>query len=233
VLFLCLYQNWPYLAGAALLLCALKPHLFLSVFVVFLLWSVSQKNYRILAGFSAALLASCALSFCLDVHAWSQYLHLLSTGGILDEPVPALSVAIRLLIDRHAAWLQFVPETIACVWALWYFWTRRNRWSWMDQGLLVLLVSAMCAPYSWITDEAVLLPAILTGLYRAVESRRSVVPLGLVAGAALIEFFVAGVKITTLYYLWTTPAWLVWYLYATRGKSALFQKTRSGAATAN
>jgi uncharacterized membrane protein (DUF106 family) len=81
---------------------------------------------------------------------------------------------------------------------------------------LVLLVSAMCAPYSWITDEAMLLPAVLTGLYRAVESRRTVLPLALAAGAALIEFFLADVKITTPYYLWTTPAWLTWYLYASR-----------------
>jgi hypothetical protein len=116
---------------------------------------------------------------------------------------------------------------------VWYFWTRRNRWSWMDQGLLVLLVSAMCAPYSWITDEAVLLPAMLTGLYRAVAMRRSVLPLVVVAGAALVEFFVADVKITTQYYLWTMPAWLAWYLYATGREKALPEETRGGAAAAD
>jgi Glycosyltransferase family 87 len=223
VLFLYLLRKRPFLAGAALLLCALKPHLFVSFFAVLLVWAVTCKAYRMLAGFSAALLASCALAFWLDAYAWSQYFLMMLHGGALDEPVPALSVAFRFLIDRHAVWLQFIPETLACIWALWYFWTRRNRWSWMDHGLLVLLVSVMCAPYCWITDEAVLLPAIVTGLYWAVKSRRLVLLLGLVAGIALIEFFAANVEITTLYYLWTTPAWLAWFLIAraSNGKQAM------------
>ncbi len=214
VLFLYLRRKRPFLAGAVLLLCALKPHLFVSFFAVLLVWAVTRKAYRMLAGFSAALLASCALAFWFDPHAWSQFFHMMFHGGALDEPVPALSVALRFLIDRHAVWLQFIPETLACIWALWYFWTRRNRWSWIDHGLLVLLISVMCAPYCWITDEAVLLPAVVTGLYRVVESRRSVLPLAFVAGMALIEFFAANVEITTLYYLWTAPAWFAWYLYA-------------------
>ena len=214
VLFLSLHRNWPFLAGSALLLCAFKPHLFLSFFTVHLLWALIRKNYRILAGFAAALLASCALSFSLAPHAWAQYSRLISTGGALNERIPTLSVAISVLLDRHATWMQFTPAALACAWATWFFWTRRNRWDWMDHGLLVLLVSVLCTPYGWITDESILLPAILTGLYRVVRRRLSPWPLALVASAALLEFFVADVKINSFYYLWTAPTWLAWYLYA-------------------
>jgi len=34
-----------------------------------------------------------------------------------------------------------------------------------------------------------------------------------ISAAALSEFFF-GPKITTPWFLWTTPAWLLWYLYA-------------------
>jgi len=139
---------------------------------------------------------------------------LIATGGALNERIPTLSVALSLLLDRHATWLQFTPAAVACAWASWFFWTRRNRWDWMDHGLLVLLVSVLCTPYGWITDESILLPAILTGLYRVVRQRRSPWPLALVATAGLLEFFVADIKINSIYYLWTTPAWLAWYLYA-------------------
>jgi Glycosyltransferase family 87 len=214
VLFLCFHQSRPFLAGAALLPCALKPQLFLPLAVALILWALTRKAYSVLAGFTVTLFATCALSFCLDSHAWSQYSQMMRLGGALNEPVPVLSVSFRFLLDRNAVWLQFVPETAACVWAFWYFWTRRDRWSWTDHGLLLLLVSVMCTPFGWFTDESILLPAVLAGLYRAVDSRRSLVPLALIAGIALIEAL-AAVQITSPYYLWTTPAWLAWYLYAT------------------
>lgn len=214
VLFLYLRQSRPFLAGVALLPCALKPHLFLPFGLALLLWMVSRRSYRVLIGFSATLVASCALTLSIDRHVWSQYPQMMRETGVLQAWVPTLSVSLRFLVDPHAAWVQFLPEAGACGWAVWYFWTRRARWDWMDQGLLVLLVSAMCTPYGWFFDETVLLPAVLAGLYRAVEMRRSLVPLGVIAGIALIETL-ASVEITSPFYLWTTPAWLAWYLYAT------------------
>jgi len=218
VLFLYFYKTRPFLAGAALLPCALKPHLFLPFAVVLLLWIVSRKTYRILAGFTVTLLASCALTLYFDVHVWSQYAQMMRTNGALDAWVPTLSATFRLLVNSHWVWLQFLPEAVGCGWALWYFWSRRAHWDWMDQGLLVLLVSAACTPYAWFTDESMLLPAVMAGVYRADATGRSLLPFGLFAGAAMMEVF-AEVPITTAYYLWTVPAWIAWYLYATANRS--------------
>ncbi|MGA2351830.1 MAG: glycosyltransferase family 87 protein [Terracidiphilus sp.] len=218
VLFLYFRSSQPFLAGSALLLCAAKPHLFLPFGIVLLLWIVFEKQYRILAGFCVAVFASLTLAFCIDMHAWSQYSQMMRTGGALDERVPVLSVYFRLLVDRNAEWVQFVPLSAACVWALWYYWTRRSHWSWTDQGLLLLLVSALCRPFGWFTDEAILLPAVLAGIYRADERGRSLLPFGFIAGVAMFGVC-ANILITSPYYLWTTPAWLAWYLYANRPKN--------------
>ena len=137
-----------------------------------------------------------------------------STAAQLHGYVPTLSVTLRWLIDRHAVWLQFIPEAAACGWAVWYFWTRRSRWNWLDQGSWVLLVSAACTPYAWFTDEAILLPAMLFGVYRAANSQRSLIPIAVIAFAALIEVCAFG-HIASTHYLWTVPAWIGWYLYAT------------------
>ena len=153
----------------------------------------------------------------------------MSTTGVLHGYVPTLSVTLRFLIDPHAVWLQYIPEAAACCWAVWYFWTRRSRWNWMDQGSWVFLVSAACTPYAWFTDEAILLPAVLSGVYRARELGRSLLPIALIAFAALIEVYAFG-HIGSTHYLWTVPAWLGWYVYATwsRGKQA--EPIRSNAA---
>ena len=65
-LFLYFYERQPFLAGIVLLPCVWKPHLFLPFFIVLFLWSVSRKEYRIVAGFLAAVVASCALTLHFD-----------------------------------------------------------------------------------------------------------------------------------------------------------------------
>jgi len=231
VVFFLLHESRPFLAGAALLPCALKPHLFLPFAVALLLWVIGRKAYRILAGFGMTLLANCLLTLWFDPQVWSQYSRMMNRTGVLDAYVPTLSATLRLLVNPAAVWLEFLPEACGCVWAIWFYWTRRQNWSWTEQGLLLLLVSAACTPYAWFSDEAVLLPAVLAGLYRAVELRRSIIPLGLFAGVALVEVL-AVVKMTSPYYLWTVPAWIAWYLYATGGKGSQARSKRPEPGTA-
>jgi hypothetical protein len=212
--FLYLHRTRPFLAGAALSLCALKPHYFLPFGAALVLWSVTTRCFRIVAGFCAAVAASCVFAYVLDPHAWGQYAQMMQAGGALNEVIPDLSAELRLLIAPRVVWIEFVPEAAACVWAVWYFWTRRSRWIWTEHGLLLLLVGAVCTPYGWFFDESVLFPVILAGLYEAIDAHRSVWPLVVFAGAALAELL-SGAEIISRFYLWTTPAWLAWYLYAT------------------
>ncbi len=216
VLFLTFHKARPFLAGIALFPCILKPHFFLPFALVLLLWIIHRRTYAILAGFLAALGACSSAVFLFDPHAWSQYAQLMRNGDMMNEYVATLSVTLRFIVDRHAVWLQFVPAALACMWAIWYFWTRRDEWQWMDHGFVVLLVSAMCAPYGWFFDESVLLPAVLTGVLRARATGRPLWPIALAATAALIEVQ-QEVSVMSPFYLWTTPAWLAWYIYASRG----------------
>ncbi len=229
VLFLYFHRSRPFLAGAVLLPCTLKPHLFLPFAIALLLWVVCRKAYAILAGFSVVLLVSCALTLHFDREAWSQYSEMMRLTHVVQAFVPTLSVALRFAVARNAPWVQFVPEAAACCWALRYFWTRRNCWNWMDQGMLVFLVSALCTPYCWFTDESILLPAVLAGVYRAVDSGRSLLPIAVIAGVALIEAM-GQVSLMSSYYLWTVPAWLGWYLYATSGSANRAGEIRVAAA---
>jgi hypothetical protein len=233
VLFLSLHKTRPTLAGAALLPCALKPHLFLVFALVLLIWVIYQKAFRILLGFTVALLLSCAITLSFDPHAWPQYFAMMGETRVMQSFIPTFGVALRFLLDRNAVGLQFVPLAAGSLWALWYFWTRRSRWDWMDQGLILLVVSDVCAPYGYFTDECILLPFVLAGLYAAAELKRSLVPLALIDAAAIIEVY-AQVNIISPYYLWTVPAWVGWYLYATgkrRGTAKPAESTPKTVAT--
>ncbi|MDR5728106.1 MAG: glycosyltransferase family 87 protein [Terriglobia bacterium] len=227
-LFLYLHRSWPLLAGAALLPCSLKPHLFVPVAVVLVLWTLSTKAYRVLGGFLLAAAASSAVMWRMDPQIWTQYLQMVRSQSVMSAVSPTLSAMLRLLVSPRSAWLQFVPEMGACVWAVWYFRRRRAEWDWTDHGLLVLLVSVLCTPYGYFTDDSVLLPAVLTGLYGARSTGRSLLPLFVLGGIGLVEMG-QKVKLTTPYYLWSAPAWLAWYLYATRDRVALAEETAGAA----
>jgi hypothetical protein len=86
----------------------------------------------------------------------------------------------------------------------------------MDGGL-VMVVSILAAPYCWLFDQALVVPALLCGAY-VTRSRVLLVLLAL-ASLAIEVGMVLGVKLPSALYLWTAPAWLAWYLFATRSNT--------------
>jgi hypothetical protein len=219
VLFLRLLRTHPFMAGISLWLCALKPHLFLPFGVVLVAWVLVSKSYKLVAGAAAAMAASCAITYVIDPLAWTQYLRMVNSSGMTRDFVPCLSYLLRNWISPHSIWLQYLPAALGCVWALAYFWPRRQAWDWMNHGSPLMLVSFLAAPYSWVYDQGLVIPALLNGAYRA---RFQSLLIALASLSALVEvtlFF--SIRFPATLYLWTywtAPAWLVWYLIATKTK---------------
>ena len=212
VLFLRLYRTQPFGAGLALWLCFLKPHLFLPFCLVLFAWIFVSKTYKILAGTAVALAASCVVTWLLDPHAWSRYAAMMRAPSVEEQFIPCLSVVMRLWSMPDALWLQYLPTGIACVWALIHYWRRHKRWDWVQDGGILILVSLITAPYCWPYDQTIAIPALLQRAY-ATRSRLMLAILAL-ASVPVMGALMAGVKITTPFYLFIAPAWLAWYLAA-------------------
>lgn len=230
VLFLYFHKSRPFVAGAALVLCSLKPHLFVPCFVVLVLWSIYKREFRVLAGFLIALAASCLASWSLDRQIWTQYAQLMRTSGIMHEFIPTVGVALRFLVKPLAQWIEFIPMGAACLWATWYFWSRRKQWEWMDQGLVLLAVAVACTPYSWYTDQSVLIPAVITGLQKSEKSGRALLLFVFLFGLGMISLM-SLIRLRSALYVVTAPAWVVWYLYARRKGSRSTSETDKVAIT--
>jgi len=217
VLFLRLHTSRPFLAGAALWLCALKPHLFLPLGIVLLAWVLVCKSYKVLAGLVAAIAVSVALTWCIDPAAFSGYAQMMRSTAFVNEFIPCLSVALRFWLSRPSMWIQCILPAAGCLWALGYYWSRRKQWDWLRHGSLLLLVSLAAAPYFWLYDGGLAIPALLHGAYRT-GSRKMLVLLAF--ASLLIEAeLIGGLKIPSICFLWTAPAWLAWYLYATGSRA--------------
>jgi hypothetical protein len=218
VLFLDLHRRRPFLAGISLWLCALKPHLFLLFGVVLLAWILVSRSYKILAGAAVALATSCAITFCIDPTAWSDYAQMMRTAGIEKDHIPCLSMALRFWLSPQSVWLAWLPAALGSAWALGYFWSRRHTWDWMKDGSLLMLVSLILAPYYWVYDDTLALPSLLRGAF--LTRLRSLLVVLAVASFLIEVELLRGIKMSTSFYLWTAPAWLVWYLCAIGFKRA-------------
>jgi len=222
-LFLFLHRSRPLLAGASLWLCALKPQLFLPFGVALLAWIIVSRRYRILVGALIALVASTAVVLLLDPQVWAQYRQMMDSLRYDRGVMPCLSNLLRRGIAPDAMWLQYAPAILGCIWAVVYFRRHREDWDWTTHGSLLMLVSVLVAPYTWLTDQVVLIPALLHGLYET-RSRGLVAALALASASIQLSIFGGGTRLLhSNLYLWTAPAWLAWYLLAAR--SGAVQKT--------
>lgn len=215
VLFLRFHQSHPFAAGVALWLCMLKPHLFIPFGIVFLLWVILSRSFRLLAGFGCALAVGALVAVGLDATIWREYERLMMTTRADRFPIPCISIAMRESLWPHTLAVQCIPVVVGCVWTLWYFRRNYREWNWIEHGSLLILVTILVAPYTWLMDQTVVLPALLHGVY----VRRSRVLISVLAlASAAIEFAVIlGVPLLhSKFYLWTSPAWLAWYVLAIR-----------------
>jgi hypothetical protein len=214
-LFLRMHRTRPFLAGISLSLCALKPHLFLPFIAVLLAWVLVSGSYKLVAGSAVALAASSAIAFQIDPQAWSQYAQMARASGIETEYIPCVSFLLRSWVSPHTMGLQFLPAAVGCLWALGYFWTRRQKWDWTTNGSLLLLVSLLVAPYSWVYDQGIVIPALLQGAFLT-RSRNLLIALAFLSAMVEVAIFRSFSHPRDLYLwnYWTAPAWLAWYLLA-------------------
>jgi hypothetical protein len=219
-LFLWFHESRPLWAGAALSLCAMKPHLLLPFEVALLAWIVARRKWSIFVGTVAALAIESLIAMAFDPHVWGHYFAAMRVQKISEEFVPTLGVALRFAVDRTAMWVEFVPAALGCAWGLWYFLRNQERWDWQTHGALLTLISLTVAPYSWFTDQVIALPAILFALMGARKPRRGSLTLllAVMSGAALEMILVPGLY--SKIYIAQAIAWLAWYLYARSGRAA-------------
>ena len=211
-IFLRFHKKYPMAAGAALWLCLLKPQLFLPFGLVLCAWIWTSRQYRVLAGVAISSGVSSAAIWIVDPRCWSQYRGMMQLMRYDRAAIPCLTVALRDIVPGMPL-LQYLPALLACVWAVVYFWKRRDRWDWTDHGSALILVSLLVAPYTWFVDQCVALPALLRGA-AIVRSRTMIATLAL--ASAVIEFasLLKYDLMHSKFYFWTTPFYLAWFLVA-------------------
>ncbi|MGB7136527.1 MAG: glycosyltransferase family 87 protein [Acidobacteriaceae bacterium] len=211
-LFLHFERRRPFVAGLALLLPAMKPHLFFLFWPLLLLECWRRRSFLVLGGLALGIALATAFAMAFDPHVWAHYAAALRGEDIGRQFLPNLACSLRAL-DPKAVWLQGIPTVVGLAVALW-FWARHRRgWEWQRDGAMIFGASALTAPYSWPTDLALFLPAVLRG-YRDIGKATVAVLTALNVAAILVA--IRHPLMTPWAYVWMGPAWFLWCRWAGR-----------------
>jgi len=138
------------------------------------------------------------------------------------------------LFFRQWFWVQFVPMAIGGIWAVIYILRNLSGWRWQVHGPALLIVSVLTTPYGWLSDEAVLLPAVLqaAALVYAIRehlSMRSKVAIAVFGSLNLLLLLILRFKIpfSTGIYFWSSLVWSSWYFYGVHLHSRLIPRPES------
>jgi len=229
VLFLKLETSRPFLAGAALIFPFAKPHLLSFFWLALLVWVFARKKYAVAAGFLTAFLVANIISLKFDFTIFHNYRAMLSQTPVQSMFIPALSGVLRLIFFRRFFWVQFIPMTLGFVWCAWFLWVKRSTWNWRTHGPALMVVSVLTAPYAWMTDEVVLLPAILQAAVFVYSAKRKLslktrlaMTIFVCLNGLLLLILAAKIPFSTGIYFWSSLVWFGWYAYGrSRRRAAL------------
>jgi hypothetical protein len=154
-------RRFEYLAGAATVLVAIKPHLAYLLWVGIAIDALTRGRWRVIVGGALAGVACAALPLAFNPAVWHQYQDALANRPPAQWASPTIGTVLRMVFGAEHFRLQFVSVAAGLAWFAMYRWHKRNDWNWTEQLPLVLLVSFVTAPYgAWPFDMVLLLPAV-------------------------------------------------------------------------
>lgn len=212
VLFLYLERTHEFWAGFALILPLAKPHLLAPFLLVVVIWTFRKRKWSVVTGFASAVCAVMIPALIIDPRLLVHYRAGIMGENIGGDFIPTLSGVLRALVFPDMLWVQFVPVFGGLIWAVWFYSTATS-WDWRTHGLAVLVASVLVTPYAWFSDEAILLPVVLSaGLQVNSRKRANAATWGLLAASVGLLLMVLGaIPITSGLYFWSGLTWAGWY----------------------
>jgi hypothetical protein len=204
----------PILAGLALTLIALKPHLFLLFATGLVIDALrTSTGRRVVLGGSIGLATGAAIVTLVSPDIWRQYFEAATGEGSPYAPSlkvwfsPTIPAWIRYFVPGNAFWIQFVPAAIACLCFAVYWWRCGNPARWPAVLDWAIPVGLLLAPYgSWPSDLTLLLIPIV-GLAARVDQRGWAIPgWSRLAGVYLFT----NVSVMLMYMVYNGTAFYVW-----------------------
>ena len=153
-------RNSPVLAGMALALTAVKPHLVYLVWIAVVV--MGRRRWRTIAAAAAVIVLLTSIAVVLDFRIVSEYRALLQSHYPQGFYASGFSGIVRNRLGPHdRAWIQFVPVPFGLVWFALYCHKKTQDWNWAAVAPSLVTASVLTAPWGFPFDQTVLAVAII------------------------------------------------------------------------
>jgi alpha-1,2-mannosyltransferase len=163
-----LFKKRYYLAGIALSIVVLKPHLFIPLLAVIMIEEIACQRYKLLLGLLFGFVLQLLASLILCPGSIDFYINYLPT--MIGELSQLRGATLAQMIELEFG-LTFVRPVFMLVGILLgMHFTRRFGYTAKTLMLLLLPLSLIVCPYAWSHSMVILLPAYLSLVNRAAQS---------------------------------------------------------------
>jgi hypothetical protein len=207
-----------FLAGAALALAMVKPHLIYLIWPSVGLWALVHRRWGVIAGGVMMLGLLTVVAVVPNPGVFGQFFAMLRHNPPAHFLSPTPGSYLRLAFGGEKFWLQYLPTLAGFGWLAlsWKSWLGTSSKTWHDRLIPILFGSLLTTSYgAWTPDMVVLLIPILgASAALALDGRRRVVIPALsgwlaIDGAAWISGIL---RVEEGYFIWFTPMTLLAYV---------------------
>jgi hypothetical protein len=211
-----------FLAGAALALAMVKPHLVYLVWPAVGIWAIARRRWGVVAGGVVMLGLLTVVAVVPNPEVFRQFFTMLRDRPPAHFLSPTPGSYLRLIFGGERFWLQYVPPLVGLAWLAgsWRSWLGTCEESWKDRIVPVLFASLLTTSYgAWTPDMVVLLiPVLGLSATLASDGRPRVIAPALVSWMAIDGgAWISGIiRVEEGYFIWLTPTTLVAYALVQR-----------------
>jgi hypothetical protein len=155
-----LNKNKLFLAGLALSISFVKPHLLYLVYVLLFIEAIYTKNWRVWAGIGCGIAVLTSITVVLQPSIIISYLKAWQQSPVYWQ-TPTVGSWLQYFTQTHTLFIRQLPTAIVGSVSLYFFIAKRPFFTSVTNSIALLLPwSLVTAPYGWVYDQMLLLPSV-------------------------------------------------------------------------
>ncbi|MCB0339782.1 MAG: DUF2029 domain-containing protein, partial [Bdellovibrionales bacterium] len=153
-------QQKQLFSGLALSLTLIKPHILFLVYIGVFYSALKTKRFRVVLGFVGGGILLCLIPMAFAPAIYTQYFAAISAPPIYWQ-TPTLGSWLQFFTSIHSIEIRTAPSLLAIIGYVAFLVLRRPDSLTLTHFIILLPLSVVTSPYSWLFDQLLLLPTLI------------------------------------------------------------------------